>query len=168
MLHTHTHTHIQTYTHTYIHTYIHTHIHTHTPRYKCDLWRSNGRRLCTSGVSSQCESPAVISDWSRDGLAMAGGVSRYLTFAGPSGGQKTKGENPAGEFGIGYTVSFPSRQVRELGERCCSCTWYSTCSTTGLSAQVCKCCNAGRQCTGCYCWGKNRNKGQLMPSPTTT
>ena len=31
-----------------------------------------------------------------------------------------------------------------------------------------QCRNAGWQCTGCYCWGKCRNKGQLIPSPTTT
>ena len=72
------------------------------------------------------------------------------------------------EFSIGYTVSIPSIRVRELVKRCCSCTWHLTCSTTLLSARTCECCNAGRQCTGCYCWGKCKNKGQLMPSPTTT
>ena len=51
-------------------------------------------------------------------------------------------------------------------ERCCSCTWHSTYSTTGPSTQGGKFRNTGRQCTGCYCWGKCKNKGQLMPSPT--
>ena len=99
---------------------------------------------------------------------MAGGVLRYLMAARPSGGQKGKGETPTGEFGIGSTVSHSSRQVRELVVRCCSCTRHSTCSTTGLSDCACKCRNAGQQCTGCYCWGKCRNKEWLMPSPTTT
>ena len=51
---------------------------------------------------------------------------------------------------------------------CCSCTRHSTCSTTGPSAPACEFCNTERQCTGCYCWGKCKNKGRLMPSPTTT
>ena len=98
---------------------------------------------------------------------MAGGMSRYLTAAGPPGGRKRKGETPTGEFVTGSTVSCSSRWVRELVERCCSCTWNLTCSTTGPSAKACECRNAGRKCTGCYCWGKCKNKGQLMSSPTT-
>ena len=99
---------------------------------------------------------------------MACGVSRYSMAAGPSGGQKSKGETPTEEFVTGSTVSRPSRRVQELFKRCCSCTRHSTCSTTGTSAHVCECHNAGQQCTGCYCWGKCRNKGRLMSSPTTT
>ena len=98
---------------------------------------------------------------------MAGGVSRFSTAAGPSGGRKRKGETPRGGFGTSSEVSCPSRQAKETVERCCSCTRHSTCSTTGLSAQACKCRNAGHQCTGCYCWGKCCNKGRLMPSPRT-
>ena len=85
----------------------------------------------------------------------------------PSGGQKRKRETPMGEFGTISTVSCSSRQDREMVKRCCSCTPHLTCSTTGPSARACKCCNTGRQCTGCYYWGKCRNKGRLMPSPTT-
>ena len=70
------------------------------------------------------------------------------------------------EFGTGSTVSRPSRQVQELVNRCCSCTWHLTCSTTGPSTHVCECRNAGQQGKGCYCWGKCRNKGWVMPSPT--
>ena len=99
---------------------------------------------------------------------MASGVSRYLTAAGPSGGRKRKGETPTGDFGIGSTVGRPSRRVREMVERCCSCTRHSTCSTTGPFSRTCQCRNAGRQCTGCYCWGKCRNKGWIMPSPPSS
>ena len=99
---------------------------------------------------------------------MAGGVSRYSTADGPSGGRKRKGETPTEEFDAGSTVSRPSRRVQELVDRCCSCTQHSTCSTTGLPAHVCKYCNAVRKCKGCYCWGKCRNKGRVMPSPTTS
>ena len=119
-------------------------------------------------MSSWCESPTAISDRSRDGRAMAGGVLRSATAAGPSGGQKRKGETPTGEFGIVSTVSRTIRRAREMVERCCSCTRHSTCSTTFLSARECEFRNSGRQCTGCYCWGKCKNKGRLMPSPTTT
>ena len=38
----------------------------------------------------------------------------------------------------------------------------------GPSVRACECRNAGRQCTGCYCWGKRKNKGWLMLSPSTT
>ena len=151
--HTHTHTHLHTHTHTHTHTYTHTHIHTHTPQCKCGLRHAKGRRLCASGVSSLCESTAAISDCIRDGRAMAGGVLRLATAAGPSGGQKRKGETLMGGFGIVSTVSRPSRRARETVERCCSCTRHSTCSTSGPSARACRCRNAGRQCTGCYCWG---------------
>ena len=121
-----------------------------------------------SGVSSRYESPSAISDWIRGGQAMAGGVSVYLAAAGPSGGRKRKGETPTEGFGIGSTVSPPtSRWVQELVKRCCICTRHSTCSTTDPSAHACKCRNAGRQFTGCYCWGRCKNRGRLMPSPTT-
>ena len=140
---------------------------THTPRCKCGPRSAKGRRLCASGVSYQCESPSAISDRSRGGRAMAGGMSRYSTAARPSGGRKSKGETPTGEFGTGSTVSRSSRRVRKLVEKCCSCTRHLTCSTTGPSNRECKCRNAGQQCTGCYCWGKCKNKGQLMPPPTT-
>ena len=99
---------------------------------------------------------------------MAGGVSRYSMAAGPSRGRKRKGETPTGEFGTGSTVSRSSRRAQEMVERCCSCTRHSTCSTTGPSARACKCRNAGRKCTGCYFWGKCKNKCRLIPSPTTT
>ena len=135
---------------TYV-THTHTYIYTHTPRCKCVLRRDKGRRLCASGVSSWCKNPAAISNWIRDGQAMAGGVSIYLTAAGPLGGQKRKGETPTGEFGTNSTVSRSSRQAREMVERCCSFTRHSGCSTTGPSARACTCQNAGRQCTGCHC-----------------
>ena len=100
---------------------------------------------------------------------MAGGMSGYPTPAGTSGGRKRKGETPNEGFGIGSTVSRPtSRRVRELVKRCCSCTRHSTCSATGPSARACECRNAGRQCTGCYFWGWFKNRGRLMPSPTTS
>ena len=70
--------------------------------------------------------------------------------------------------GIVSTVSRSSRRARETVERCCSCTRHLTCSTSGLSARACECRNAGRQCTGCYCWGRCKNRGRLLPSPTTT
>ena len=63
--------------------------------------------------------------------------------------------------------SHPSRQAQEMVKRCCRYTWQSTCSTMGSSAQACECQNAGRQCTGCHCWGKCRNNGRVMPFPTT-
>ena len=78
---------------------------------------------------------------------MVGGVPRYLTAAGPSGGRKMKVENPTEEFSIGYTVIRPSRRVQELVERFYSCTRHLTCSATGPSARACKCRNAGWQCT---------------------
>ena len=65
-------------------------------------------------------------------------------------------------------VSRPSRRSQETVERCYSCTHHSTCSTSGLSARACECRNAGRQCTGCYCWGRCKNRVRLLPSPTTT
>ena len=99
---------------------------------------------------------------------MDAGVSGYPTAARSSGGRKSKGETPTGGGGIGYTLSRPSsRQVREMVRRCCSCPRHSTCSTTVLSARACECPNAGRQCTGCYFWGRCKNRGRLMPSPTT-
>ena len=77
-------------------THTHTHTHTNTPRCKCGLRSAKKRRLCASGVRSRRESPAAISDRSRNGRAMAGGVSRLATATGPSGGQKRKGETPTG------------------------------------------------------------------------
>ena len=84
------------------------------------------------------------------------------------GRTKTEGRNSYGGFGNVSTVSRPSQRVRETFKRCCSCTRHSTCSTTGPSTRVCECRNAGQQCTGCYCWGRCKNWGRLMPSPTTT
>ena len=124
--------------------------------------------VCASGVTSQCESPAAIYDRSRDGQATARGVLRSATAARPSGGQNRKGETPTGDFGIVSTVSCPSRRAREMVERCCSCTQHSTCSTTVPCARACKCRNTQKQYTGCYCWGKCKNKGRFMPSPSTT
>ena len=83
------------------------------------------------------------------------------------GRAKKEWKNVYGGFGISSMVSRPSQRAHEMVYRCCSCTWHSTCSTTGPSVRACKCRNAGRQCTGCYCWDKLRNKGRLMPSPTT-
>ena len=83
------------------------------------------------------------------------------------GRAKKGGRNSYGEFGTGSTLSCSSRRVQELVEWCCSCTQNSTCSTTVLSTRSCECRNAGWQCTGCYFWGKCKNKGRLMPSPTT-
>ena len=78
-----------------------------------------------------------------------------------------KGETPTGKFIIGSTVSRPIRRVREVVEQCFSCTRHSIYSTTGLSARVCKCRNAGQKCTVSYSWGKCKNKGRLMRYPTT-
>ena len=65
-------------------------------------------------------------------------------------------------------ISRPSvRRVHKPVKQCFSCTQHLTCSTTGPSTRVCKCCNSGWQCTGCYCWGRCNNRGWLMPSPTT-
>ena len=100
---------------------------------------------------------------------MSSGVSGDSTAAGPSGGRKRKGETPTEGFGIGSTVVRPkSRQVLELVDQCCSCTQDLTCSTTGPSDCACECHNAVRQCSGCYCWGRCKNWGRLMPSPITT
>ena len=96
---------------------------------------AKGPRMCTSGVSSRCDSPAAISDQSRDGQAMAGGALRLSTTAGPSGGRKRKGETPTEEFCTSSTVSFSSQQAQEMVERYCSCTLHSTCSTTGPSPE---------------------------------
>ena len=80
-----------------------------------------------------------------------------------------EGRNSYRGFVICSTVSsLSSRQISKPVERCCSCTRHSKCSTAGLSARVCKCRNTGRQCTGCYCWGQCKNRGRLIPSPTTT
>ena len=50
--------------------------------------------MCASNVSSRCESPAAISDQSRDGRAMAGGVLRSATAAGlPKEINDIEGEN---------------------------------------------------------------------------
>ena len=87
-------------------------------------------------------------------------------MAGPLGGQKRKGETPMGEFGTGSMVNLSIREAREMVDWCCRCTRHSTCSTTGPSTRSCECRNSGRQCTECYCWGKCKNKGRLMPSPT--
>ena len=35
----------------------------------------------------------------------------------------------------------------------------------GPSTRACKCRNAGRKFTEFYCWGRCKNRGQLMPSP---
>ena len=99
---------------------------------------------------------------------MAGGMSQSATAAGPSGGRKRKGETPTGGFSIFSTVSHPIQQAQEMVEWCCSCTRHSACATTGPSKRACECRNAGRQCTGCYCWGDCKNKGRLIPSPTIT
>ena len=86
-------------------------LHTHTPRCKCGLRRAKGQRLYASAVSSRCEIPAAISDRSRDGRAMAGGVSRFATAAGPSGGRKRKGETPTWGFGTVSTIIGPSQRA---------------------------------------------------------
>ena len=72
------------------------------------------------------------------------------------------------EFGIVSMVCRPSQRAQDTVERCCSCTRHLTWYTTGLYARACECRNEGRQCTGCYCWGKCNNKGRIMPSPKTT
>ena len=79
-----------------------------------------------------------------------------------------EGINSYEGFGISSTVICMSiRRVCELVERCCSCTRHSTYSTTCLSARACEFRNAGRKRTGCYCWGRCKNKRQLMLSSTT-
>ena len=42
-----------------------------------------------------------------------------------------------------------------------------TCSTKVLSEKSCECRNAGKNCTGCYCWNKFWEKGWVMLSTTT-
>ena len=111
-------------------------MHIHTPQCKGGLRRAKVWRLCAIGVRSWCKIPPTISNWIRDGRAMFGGVSRYSTAAGPSGGQKSNGETSTGEFGTGSTVNHSSRRVRDLVERCCSCTRHSTCSTTARPLEV--------------------------------
>ena len=109
----------------------------------------------------------MIPNQSRDGQAMAGGVPGYSTTAGSLGEQERKRETPMGGFVICSTVSSPSsRQVRKPVKWFCSCTQNSTCSTTGPSARACECRNAGQQCTECYCWGRCKNRGMIMLSPT--
>ena len=101
--------------HTNTHTHTHTHTHTNTPQ--CSGSVASGAPRdggCVRDVSSRCESPAAISDRSRDGQAMDGGVSQLATAAGTLGGRKRKGETPTGGFGTSSTVSRPSRQVREM------------------------------------------------------
>ena len=98
---------------------------------------------------------------------MAGSVLGYLTTAGSLRGQKRKGKTPTGGFGIAYMVSRTSfRQVRKPVEWCCSCNQKSTCSTTSPSARAYECCNSGQQCTGCYCWGRCKNRVRMMLYPT--
>ena len=89
-----------------------THSHTHTPRCKCGLRRAKGWRLCASGLVSRCESPAAISDQSRDVQALAGGVSQSATASGPSGGRKRKGETPTGGW-----YSFYGKSPKPTGPR---------------------------------------------------
>ena len=77
------------------------------------------------------------------------------------------GETPMG-VGTISTVSFLSiRSDQEQVERCCSCIRHYTCSTLVPSDWVCECHSAGRHYTGCYSWSKCKNKGRLIPSPTT-
>ena len=68
----HPHTNTPTNPHTHTPTHTHTLTHTHTQAYthhcvRVDFRRTEGRRLCASGVSSRFESPAEISNGSRDG-----------------------------------------------------------------------------------------------------
>ena len=105
----------------------------------------------------QLEQGRPSNGWRRVGL-LGGGW-----FIGRA---KKEGRNSYGGFGIFSMVSRPSsRQVREPVERCCSCTRHSTCSAAGPSAIGCGFRNAGRYCTGCYCWGWCKNQGRFMPSP---
>ena len=70
--------------------------------------------------------------------------------------------------GIVYTESCPSFiRSQEMFKWYCSCIRHLTCSSTGTSVRACEFRNSGRQCTGCYCWGRCKNKGRLRPSPTT-
>ena len=99
---------------------------------------------------------------------MSGSVPFYSTADGSSGGLKTEWRNSYGGVGIFSTVSSPSsRRVREPIKQFCSCTHHSICSTAGPSSQACKCRNSGRHCTGCYLCGRCKNRGRIMPSPTT-
>ena len=148
-------------------THTHTHTHTHTT---LQVWPS--ARQGAAAVCERCELPVqdphcdLRSDqgrpcygWRRVAISDGG---RAIWRA------KKEGRNSYGGFGISSTVSRPRRQAREMVERCCSCTRHSTCYIMGLSARACECRNAARQCTGCHCWDKCRNKGRFMPSPTTT
>ena len=137
-------------------------------------WRARGHTytvVCVC-VCKRCELPVqeprcdlrleqVRSSYSWRGVVISDG-GRAI------GRAKKEGTNSYGGFSTVSTVSPPSRRARETVERGCSCTWHSTCSTSGLSAQACECRNAGRQCTGCYCWGRCKNWVRLFPSPTTT
>ena len=152
-------------THTHTHTQTHTNTQT-TVQFQCGLWCTKRRRLCASGVSCWRESPAAISDRSKDGQTISGGVSGYPMVAGSSRGEKCKVETPTGGFDICSPLSrTSSRQVCEPVERCCICTRHSTCSIAGPSAWACKFCNAGPQCTGCYCWGRRRTGISLCRPP---
>ena len=101
--------------------------------------------------------------WPRYGWRYVG-----LPDGGPFIGRaKKEGRNSYWVFGKRSLVSCQSiRRVRELVQRCCSCTRKSTSSTTGLSTRACKCQNGGQQCTGCYCSGWCKNRGRLIPFPT--
>ena len=126
----------------------------------------------TADVCKQCEIPVrepcqnLRSEkgqrsygWRRVGLFCGGRVIRRA---------KKEGRKSYVGFSICSTLSRPSRrQVHEPVDQCFSCTRHLTCSTVGPSARECEYRNAGRQCTGCYCWGRCKNKGRLMPPPTT-
>ena len=56
-------------------------------------------------------STAAIPDWSRDGRAMAGGVSGYPTMARSLGGQKRNGETPTG----GWYMFYGKFSVKHMG-----------------------------------------------------
>ena len=98
---------------------------------------------------------------------MAGRASDYLVAAGLWRGRKSKGETFTGGCGSSSMVILSVRRSQEEVNLCYSCTRHSTCFTKGPSEWACECRNAGLTCTGCMCWAKCRNKGRILPSPTT-
>ena len=133
------------------------------------MWPS--ARQGTAAVCERCELPVQeprCNLRSEQGQPSYGWRRVAISYGGRAIGRaKKEGRNSYGGFGIVSTVSRLSQQAREMVEPCCSCTRHSTCSTLGPSARECECRKAGLQCTGCYCWGRCKNRGRLLPSPTT-
>ena len=98
--------------------------------------------MCASVVISQGRFLSLISDWSKDGQAMAGSVLNFSTAAGSLGGQKSKGETPTYGGGTSFTIICPPFcQDREQVKWYCSYTRHWTFYAKGPSEWVCGCVN---------------------------